>query len=247
MGLIAVLLAVTDRLAEAALFILIGIFFDFFDGLVARWLKVQSEFGIQLDSLADVVTSGVAPGMIMFQLFMRSLRRDWMDGLSCEVGNWITFEEKTGIFSSWEINKVQYLPFIGLLLSLAAAYRLARFNIDKRQTNYFIGLPTPAMSLFVLSLPLILLFNPGGAIESLILNKYFLIAVTGILSILMNVELKMFSLKLKSSTLRDNWAQLTFVLVAILLIFLFKIVALPLIILFYILFSFFLQLGSKKV
>ncbi|MCB0472999.1 MAG: phosphatidylserine synthase, partial [Flavobacteriaceae bacterium] len=178
---------------------------------------------------------------------MRSLRRDWMDGLSCEVGNWITFEEKTGIFSSWEINKVQYLPFIGLLLSLAAAYRLARFNIDKRQTNYFIGLPTPAMSLFVLSLPLILLYNPGGAIEALILNRYFLIAVTIILSLLMNVELKMFSLKLKSSTLRDNWAQLTFVLVAILLIFLFKIVALPLIILFYILFSFFLQLGSKEV
>lgn len=247
MGMIAVLLAVSDRLSEAALFILAGIFFDFFDGLIARWLNVQSEFGIQLDSLADVVTSGVAPGMIMFQLFMRSIRQEWMDGLSCEIGDWITFEEKTGIFSSWEITKVQYLPFIGLLLSMAAAYRLARFNIDKRQTNYFIGLPTPAMSLFVLSLPLILLFNPGGSIETLILNKYFLIAVTGILSILMNVELKMFSLKLKNPNLKDNWVQLAFVLVAMALIFFFKLLALPLIILFYILFSFFLQLRSKKV
>ena len=67
------MLAVSDRLAEAAIFVLIGIFFDFFDGFLARLLKVQSEFGIQLDSLADMVTSGVVPGIVMFQLFMRSI------------------------------------------------------------------------------------------------------------------------------------------------------------------------------
>ena len=87
------MLAVSDRLVEAAIFVLIGIFFDFFDGFLARLLKVQSEFGIQLDSLADMVTSGVVPGIVMFQLFMRSIHKDWMNGLSCEIGNWMTLED----------------------------------------------------------------------------------------------------------------------------------------------------------
>jgi len=202
------MLAVSDRLVEAALFVLLGIFFDFFDGLVARLLNVQAELGKQLDSLADVVTSGVVPGIVMFQLVMKSLHKDWMDGISCEIGNWMTFEETANI--TLEGTKIHLLPFVGLLLTLAAAYRLANFNIDERQTTSFIGLPTPAMALFILSLPVILVYEDSEFIKNLILNKYVLIAITVILSFLMNAEIPLFSLKFKNFSIKNNWIHIIY-------------------------------------
>lgn len=235
MGLIAVFLAVSDRLVEAALFVLIGILFDFFDGWVARLFKVHSELGIQLDSLADMVTSGVVPGIVMFQLFMRSIHQDWMDGLSCEIGNWIAFED-TGLLQ-WANAKIHPLPFVGLLITLAAAYRLAKFNIDDRQTTSFIGLPTPAMAVFVLSLPVILRYGNSEFFSSLILNQYFLLFITLLLSFLMNSEIPLFSLKFKNFSWRNNWIQLVFLLISLIGLVIFNVIAIPFIILFYILFS----------
>jgi len=229
------MLAVSDRLVEAALFVLLGIFFDFFDGLVARLLNVQAELGKQLDSLADVVTSGVVPGIVMFQLVMKSLHKDWMDGISCEIGNWMTFEETANI--TLEGTKIHLLPFVGLLLTLAAAYRLANFNIDERQTTSFIGLPTPAMALFILSLPVILVYEDSEFIKNLILNKYVLIAITVILSFLMNAEIPLFSLKFKNFSIKNNWIQILFITLSIVGIVLFGFVAIPLIITLYILLS----------
>ncbi len=231
-GIIAVMLAASDRLIEAALFVLIGIFFDFFDGLVARLLKVQSELGKQLDSLADIVTSGVVPGIVMFQLFMKSLHKDWMDGLSCEIGNWVVFEETASMTLVGA--KIHFLPFVGLLLTLAAAYRLANFNIDERQSTSFIGLPTPAMALFVLSLPLILVYNDIDFINNLILNKYVLLTITLLLSILMNAEIPLFSLKFKNFSFKNNWIQILFLLLSIIGIIIFNFIAIPLIILLYV-------------
>ena len=121
-GLLAVLMASSDRLVEAAGFVLLGIFFDFFDGFFARKFNVQGELGKQLDSLADVVTSGVVPGIVMFQLLLYSAQERWFMELSCEEGSWSTFDETFYYF----------IPFIGLLIPLAAAYRLANFNIDER-------------------------------------------------------------------------------------------------------------------
>jgi len=234
-GVIAVMLAVSDRLVEAAIFVLIGIFFDFFDGFFARLLKVQSEFGVQLDSLADVVTSGVVPGIVMFQLFMRSIHKEWTDGLSCEIGNWIVLEETVEM--SFGGSRVHLLPFIGLLLTLAAAYRLAKFNIDERQSSSFIGLPTPAMALFVLSLPVILLYSDITFLNELIANKYFLIAATLILSILMNAEIPLFSLKFKNFSLKNSAIEIIFITVSLILVILLKFVAIPSIILFYVFLS----------
>lgn len=234
-GVIAVMLAVSDRLLDAALFVLLGIFFDFFDGLVSRLLKVQTELGKQLDSLADMVTSGVVPGIVMFQLLMKSSHKEWMNGLSCEIGNWITFQESTSIRS---INsEIHLLPYVGLLLTLAAAYRLANFNIDERQTTSFIGLPTPAMALFILSLPVILMYNDNEFVKNLILNKYALIAITIIFSVLMNAEIPLFSLKFKNFSLKKNWFQLVFIIVSIVALVSLKLIAIPLIIVLYILLS----------
>lgn len=232
-GSIAVLLAVSDRLVEAALFVMLGIFFDFFDGLAARLLKVQSELGKELDSLADMVTSGVVPGIVMYQLFIKATHK-----------NWATFEN-VGVIDL-EISKIHFLPFMGLLLTLAAAYRLAKFNLDTRQTTSFIGLPTPAMSLFVLSLPLILLYHSESWAASIILNQYFLVFITLLLSYLMNAEIPLFSLKFKHFSLKENWIQIVFLIISIVLLGLFRFVAVPFIILLYIVLSIFKKLMENR-
>ena len=227
------LLAVSDRLVEAALFVMLGIFFDFFDGLAARLLKVQSELGKELDSLADMVTSGVVPGIVMYQLFIKATHK-----------NWSTFENVSVI--DLEISKIHFLPFIGLLLTLAAAYRLAKFNLDTRQTTSFIGLPTPAMSLFVLSLPLILLYHSDSWAAGIILNQYSLVFITLLLSYLMNAEIPLFSLKFKHFSLKESWIQIAFLIISIVLLGMFRFVAIPFIILIYIVLSIFKKLMENR-
>ena len=238
------MLAVCDRLIEAAAFVLLGIFFDFFDGLVARLLNVQTELGKQLDSLADMVTSGVVPGIVMYKLFERTLHDDWKNGLSCEIGNWTNFEDTGDML--WVGMRFHPLPFFGLLLTLAAAYRLANFNIDERQTLSFIGLPTPAMTLFILSLPLILVYGNNAYINNLILNKYVLIAITLVFSVLMNAEIPLFSLKFKNFSLKNNAVEVFFIVLTLLLIISLKIIAIPIVILSYILISIIKNIIVKK-
>ena len=211
----------------AALFVLLGIFFDFFDGFAARVLKVNSELGKQLDSLADMVTSGVAPGLVMYQLILKAINENSFAS---------TFVEK-GDMSTWNLLDIQLLPFIGFLLPVAAAYRLARFNLDDRQSTSFIGLPTPAMSIFVISLPLILIYSDSSFFADLINNSYLLIITTLLLSIVMNVELSLFSLKFKKFSLKNNWIEILFILLILAGLILFKLIAIPLIIVLYLVLS----------
>ncbi|MDJ0646267.1 MAG: CDP-alcohol phosphatidyltransferase family protein [Flavobacteriaceae bacterium] len=220
-GVIAVLFAATDHLIEAAFFVLLGIFFDFFDGLAARLLKAQSDLGLELDSLADVVTSGVAPGIVMFQLLSRTL------------GDW----GEQSLFQS--MKELDLLPYVGLLLPLAAAYRLAKFNLDTRQTDAFIGLPTPAMALYVISLPLIIAYGGQDLAVGLISDKYFLLISTIALAILMNLELPLFSLKFKDFSFNKYLTEIIFLVIALLLVLTVKFVAIPIIIILYVLISLF--------
>jgi CDP-diacylglycerol--serine O-phosphatidyltransferase len=226
-GIIAILWALTDRLVEAAFFVFLGIFFDFFDGFFARKFKVQAELGKQLDSLADVVTSGVAPGIVMFQFILYSAKQKWFMQLSCETGKWEDYQDTF----------VNFLPFIGLIIPLAAAYRLAKFNIDERQTDSFIGLPTPALSLFVMSLPLIMHYSNDQFVLEIVQNKYVLIAITLIGSFLLNAELPLFSLKFKNYSWEGNKAKYLFLILSVLLIGFLQTIAIPLIILLYVLIS----------
>ena len=234
-GTIAVYFAVKDALVVAAFFVFLGIFFDFFDGLVARLLNVQGEFGKQLDSLADVVTSGVVPGIVMLQLLLKSIHKQWENELSCEVGNWISFDEY----------HLHWLPFVGLVFTLAAAYRLAKFNIDERQTDSFIGLPTPAATLVVLSLPLILEYSNNEIANLIIGNAWFLIGVTLVLSYFMNAEIPLFSLKFKNYSWPTNKVKYIFIGLAIVLIALLQFIAIPVIILLYVLMSLFNNYSKK--
>lgn len=224
-GSVAILFAVSGNLIVASVFVFLGIFFDFFDGLAARLLNAQSEVGLQLDSLADVITSGVVPGIIMFQLMNLAF-----------VGNMQTL---TDVFSGqgWNVGVNNYLPLIGLLIVVASAYRLAKFNVDTRQTSGFIGLPTPANTLLILSLPLILEYQFSEVAESIILNKWVLIGLTLVSSILLNAEIPLFALKFKTWDFKSNAVRYVFLALCVVLLITLKFLAIPIIILLYIVLS----------
>ncbi|MFL0076105.1 CDP-alcohol phosphatidyltransferase family protein [Tenacibaculum maritimum] len=229
-GTIAAIFAVKGDFEATALLVVTGILFDFLDGFVARLLKVQGELGKQLDSLADMVTSGVVPGIVMLQLIVISIDKDAVGYFGVDI------DGATG----------SNVPYIGLLLTLAACYRLANFNIDTRQSDSFIGVPTPAMTLFIISLPLILSFSENSFFTDLISNPYFLIGMTVLLSYLMNAELPLFSLKIKDFSFKKNAVKYLFLIIALILLVLFKVVAVPMVILFYILLSILHNLTKSK-
>ncbi len=218
-GCIATVFAVLNHLEWAALFVFIGIFFDFFDGLAARALKVQSEIGLQLDSLADVITSGLVPGVVMFQLLSMAERGGWNLGF---IGH---------------DNDLTVLPFFGFIITLGSAYRLAKFNVDENQVASFRGLPTPANALLILSLPMILLYHNNEILSSVILNQWFLVGLTILSAYLLNSNIELFALKFKNWSFKDNAVRYLFLIGSLVMIMTLKFLAIPVIILFYILAS----------
>jgi CDP-diacylglycerol--serine O-phosphatidyltransferase len=230
-GTIATIFAVHSQFYGVAIFVLLGIILDFFDGFLARLFKVQGELGKQLDSLADMVTSGVAPGLVMFAM----LNDDSPFYASQRDG-----------FMNWTTVKIEWIQLFGLLLVLAACYRLAKFNIDTRQTDSFIGLPTPAMSLFVISLPIIYEETSLEFVRSLLENKYTLIGMSVLLSILMNANLPLLSLKFKTYGFKENLMKYLLILISMVMIVTLKYLAVPLIIVVYILLSMIENLSKPK-
>ena len=235
-GLIAVIFALKGDLAFASFFILLGIIFDFFDGFAARLLNVSGELGKQLDSMADLVTSGVAPAMIMYKLLEQSQNQtEWYQEFSSKIGSWVPTDDHT----------VYFFPFLGLLIALASAYRLANFNIDIRQSDSFIGVPTPAMTMIIAALPLIITYSHFDVAVNLAQNKYILVAITIVFSLLMNAELPLFSLKFKTFNFKDNILVYSFLVFSLILIFLLQFVAIPIIIVIYILLSLVMNVINK--
>ena len=233
-GCIATVFAVLNQLEWAALFVFIGIFFDFFDGLAARALNVQSEVGVQLDSLADVITSGLVPGIVMFQLLNMS-----------QTGGWnIPFGHETTETMVWYGGKINTISFIGFAITLASAYRLAKFNVDENQVSSFVGLPTPANALMILSLPLILMFHNNEVLNGIILNPWFLVGLTVLSSYLLNSPIKLFAMKFKNWSFKENGVRYLFLIGSLIMLLTLRFLAIPLIILFYILAS--LAMPSEK-
>ena len=210
-GCIAVIYALDGNMKGTALFVCAGIFFDFFDGLLARKLKVQSELGIQLDSLADMVTSGLVPGLVLYYLL----------GLTPQF--------------SWD--PFRLLPYFGLLVTLASAYRLAKFNISNNQSDYFIGLPTPANTICIIALPLILEYQSNDTIHALILNPGVLIMMTLISCYLLNAPIKLITLKFKNWSFNDNMYRYLLILSTLVLLFFFQFSGIPLAIIGYVVLS----------
>lgn len=223
-GCMAIILAVQNQLVFAAVFVGLGIFFDFFDGFTARLLNVSNRVGTELDSLADMLTSGLVPGIVMMQLLARSLGTDQ---------NFLVQWREQPIF---EIN-FPPLAIFGLLITLASGFRLAKFNVDPRQTSSFVGLPTPANAILILSLPLIAVYQPSPRLMAFIFNPRFLVGLTLFSSILLNAELPLFALKFHTYDFQTNWFRYVFIVFALITLFFLQFMALPLIILVYILFS----------
>jgi CDP-diacylglycerol--serine O-phosphatidyltransferase len=203
-----------EKTGLASLFIGLAALVDFLDGLVARLFKATSPMGKELDSLADVVSFGVAPGMILYQL----LRLSWAtqaNGLDVSVG-WL-------------------LP--ALLIPCAAAYRLARFNIDDSQQYGFKGVPTPAAGLLIASLPLISWYTNSRLVEAALLNKWVLYALILLIAYLMTSNLPLMALKFKDTSLRGNLPKLILLALALVAAIFLRWLAVPVIFVFYIIVS----------
>lgn len=215
-GCIALVFAADKHFALAFAFVALGIFFDFFDGFFARIFNTSGPLGLQLDSLADMVTSGVVPGATMFFLMKSAM--------------------KVEVFSIADPASLFCLS--GFLITLGSGYRLARFNLDARQTHSFIGLPTPANCLFVLSLPLIAYDKSGSLIAlEILLNPYVLLVISLFSAWIMNAEIPLFSLKIKEFNLSKYFLQIFFLTAALVLIVFFGYTGVALTIMFYILLS----------
>jgi CDP-diacylglycerol--serine O-phosphatidyltransferase len=222
---VAIVFAFKGNLAWSACLVGIACVFDFIDGFSARLLKAHSEIGKQLDSLADMVSFGVVPGVMMFLLLYQVLN-------GCNE----YFPHYRFIASS-----------TGFLITVFSAVRLAKFNIDTRQTNSFIGVPTPANTIFISSLPLILKF--GAVSESImhyILHPYFLISLSVISSFLLVAPLPLFALKFKNFSWVENKVRYIFLVLALMLLILFQFIGIPLIIILYIILSIINNIATKK-
>jgi CDP-diacylglycerol---serine O-phosphatidyltransferase len=203
---------IPEKLAVGALFLFAAALVDFLDGFLARMIGCGSEMGKQLDSLADVVSFGVAPGVIVYQLLRISYLR-----------------EENGL----DVSIVQLLP--AFIISCAAAYRLAKFNLDTSQQYGFKGVPTPASGLLIASLPLILHYGNGFInVGGIIINKWFLYTLIVVISWLMVSNLPLMALKFKDYSLKNNRHKITLLCIGLIAAIFLKWLAVPVVFVAYI-------------
>jgi phosphatidylserine synthase len=301
-GCLAIIYAFNWQLDWAAYMVFLAAFLDFFDGFLARLLKVEGELGKQLDSLADMVSFGVVPGIVMFQWLRRIYEIEFVSSAPENIG----FD-----FYMFNINSViPWYSYVALIIPIFSCYRLAKFNIDTRQSHGFIGLPTPANAIFFCSLMLITSlfpFNPasdsaldippitktwgidnafsskpnvklpqayasvklnnqsdltdeevleaqGGSpviyqhyfqnthwlavkLTTVLLNKYFILSLIIIFSFLLVSPLPLFALKFKNFGWADNKIRYVFLVLCAVLLIVFQVIAIPFIVILYILTS----------
>jgi CDP-diacylglycerol--serine O-phosphatidyltransferase len=208
------LIDIPEKIWLGSLFIALAAVVDFFDGFVARLFKSTSNMGRQLDSLADLVSFGVAPAMIIYQ-FLR-----------------LSFAQEEG---GMDVSLVWLL--ISFLLPCAAAYRLARFNLDNSDSFLFRGLPVPSVGLLIASLPILYWFSNRAWVVNLVLNKWFLYGLILLLSYLMISSRPMMSLKFKDFSFKSNWMKYLLVVITILSAITLKWLAVPVVFICYVLLS----------
>jgi CDP-diacylglycerol--serine O-phosphatidyltransferase len=258
-GCLAIVFAFEGNLIWSAYLVGIAAMLDFFDGFLARLLKQHSPIGKELDSLADMVSFGVVPGIVMFKLIHLAIMHSSAHGMG-----WVN----QGSF--FERNPP--LALAALMIPLFSALRLAKFNIDTRQSDSFIGVPTPANSILICSFPLILNVNAenywayasksftvfsngphteimgsGDICATIFLNPWVLISITVIMSLLLISEIPLFALKFKNFDWKGNEIRFIFLGLAAVMIALLHYIAIPLVIVMYVLLSVINNLLKKKV
>ena len=206
---------IPEKLTWAAIFIGIAAIIDFLDGFVARLFHATSSIGKQLDSLADVVSFGVAPGVILYQLLRFSFAM-----------------EENGL----EVSMIWLMP--AFVVSCAAAYRLAKFNLDETQSYNFKGLPTPAVGLLIAAFPLILHFNAATfGIGNFLINKWVLYGLIVLLSYLMVSNIPFMGMKFKDYSVKNNLPKVILILIAVISAVFLQWIAVPVIFISYFILS----------
>ncbi len=242
-GCIGVVLALksSNHLGYAAYLIGIACIFDFLDGFIARQLNSTSEFGKQLDSLADIVTFGLLPSIILYQMLYLSFEINNIDWINCNgtIPDFAAYIDCTLLE-----NLYQYPAF---LITLFSALRLAKFNIDERQSTRFIGVPTPANAILIASFALIVNAGPSEETLLLIFNPFFLYGTILIMSGLLVAELPLIALKFNTYSWKGNEFRIVLIGSSIALFVLLGVKAIPIIIALYILLSVIETFVSNKI
>jgi CDP-diacylglycerol--serine O-phosphatidyltransferase len=223
-GCIAIIFIFDGNLPVASYLVFLAALFDFFDGMVARLLKVKSDIGKELDSLADVVSFGLVPGFIMMKL----------------IESAYGFDSDNSVLS-------RFLPYLALLIPVFSSLRLAKFNIDDRQTDRFIGLPTPANAILIASMPLILEQHSTftgielNLFQTLFINFWFLILLTLALSYLLVAEISLMSLKFSKEDKKKNQPRYLLLGLSLILLIVLNFAAIPIIFIVFLFISVFFK------
>jgi CDP-diacylglycerol--serine O-phosphatidyltransferase len=253
----AIFFAIMGRIDMAPILIVIALIFDFLDGFLARKMGLSGELGKQLDSLADMVTFGVAPGVVCFVLLIISGGQDIVTasngeivspyfydsfGMSIHTLTSFYFADLTGNpieFAPFHYSGLQlFLPFTALLIPFFSLFRLAKFNLDTRQTDQFVGLPTPANTLFFMTIPL-LLWDAWGetgwktVLADFAIRQSVLIPFILLFSLLLVAEIPLIALKVKHFRWKENEFRYILIIGATLFLIVLSFRAIPLIIFFY--------------
>lgn len=251
-GIISIILALSGRLEWACYFIYFGAIFDFFDGFLARKLKVAGDMGKQLDSLADMVTFGVAPGILVFVMLVLGMDIDPDHTANVVLGSsfdssWLMIDARIDLLITdfWDngmsLHITNLFPFLALTIPFFSLFRLAKFNLDTRQSESFIGLPTPANTIFFTAFPLLYVvsYNSGDfdAMIFTIIRPIYFAPIVLIMSLMLIAELPLFALKFKDFSWKNNQVRFIFLGACAILIPLLLAWSIPIIIILYLLLS----------
>ncbi len=249
-GLISILCSVSGRLDWAPILLLFAASFDFLDGFAARIFKSNSELGKQLDSLADVVSFGVAPGIMMMVVLVVTInfggpvynKEAFSSHVHYEWNTWVNalfYGVPNGMDAS-----IKYFPLIALIIPILSMFRLAKFNLDKRQSNGFLGVPTPLNTLFLTFFPLLLWFDFGKWSFDprpylYIFDTYIVGAITIVMAFLMITEIPLMALKFSTFDWKSNYIKYGFLSISAVLIISLKVWSIPIIVFLYLILSIF--------
>ena len=263
-GFIAIILALAGRIDIAPLFIFLGAVLDFFDGFVARKIGVSGAMGKQLDSLADVITFGLAPGIITLVMIVlgvdtsslfpvedsaRVYQNDLTYYTYFQVSAWmqaLVYNVPNNFDAS-----IKFLPFVAMIIPFLSMFRLAKFNIDERQTDRFHGLPTPLNTMFFMFFPLYFSLNIDnwahqGKFIHWIFDCYTIAGIAVLMSLMMITDIPLIALKFKNFSWKDNKFRYLLVGKSLIIILIFQLWAIPIIVILYLILSIIDNYTTKK-